>query len=190
MMFAFTAFFLTVNHLYLTFASPIASKDSVADGQSLNLTHALAKRDYTPTDQLCNEPDDWLHRNCLTTTSDRAWVDSCLHIDDDEDDDVEYWEQGECPPGTMCMNTYSPPPDSIPTIICMFRPTGFTDLPRTNGDRPPPAGQVGVTEVQNSYTPIAMERIVSVPIKHNIARASVSAFIEGMYQTSTDNFFY
>jgi len=168
----FTTIFLTTNH-YSTFASPIASEEGV---QLLNLTHALAKRDYVPVDQLCNEPTDWLSRNCLSSQLDQVWLDNCM--DDQED---EYSKLGICPPGTMCMNTYSPPPDYFPTIICMIRPLGPAGNPSGN---PPANGQAGLYQVSNANDSTAVERIVSVELGKDVLAGAVSALIEGMYHIS------
>jgi hypothetical protein len=166
-----TIIFLTVNNLYSTFASPIASEDGVAAGQLLNLTHALAKREFVPVDQLCTDPEHWLYRNCLSWLLDSAWIDSCLG-----DDDVEYEKLGSCPLGTLCMNTYSPPPDYTPTIICMARPERLNGNPSGN---PPANGQVGsiYLSVANVSTPA-----ISVELARAVKGAAVSAFIEGTYR--------
>jgi hypothetical protein len=174
----FTIIFVTINHLYSTFASPIASEEGVAAGQSLNLTHALAKRDYVPVDQLCDEPEDWLSRSCFSVLLDQAYLDTCMY------ENLE-WKLGSCPPGTMCMNTYSPPPDVSPTIICMIRPLGPAGNPSGN---PPANGQVGYQQVSNVGNTAPVERIVSVELEKAVRVGAVSAFIEGTYKISQSIF--
>ncbi|KIM86070.1 hypothetical protein PILCRDRAFT_333260 [Piloderma croceum F 1598] len=167
-----TAIFLTINHLYSTFASPIASEAGLAAGQSLNLTHALAKRDsdYVPVDQLCNVPEDWLFRNCFSAYLDKVYVDECM------DDYEVYWKLGSCPQGTMCMNTFGPPPDYIPTIICLNIPLGPAGNPSGN---PPANGQVGYQQVSNAGNAAPVECIVSVELENDVTAGAVSAIIEG-----------
>jgi hypothetical protein len=169
----FTTIFLTINNLYSTFASPIASEDGVAAGQLLNLTHALAKRDYVPVDQLCEDRAHWLFRNCLSWLLDSAWIDTCLG-----EDEVGYDKLGGCPVGTMCMNTYSPPPDYTPTIICMIRPSGPNGNPSGN---PPANGQVGYYRLSEQGISDSTTAI-SVALVRAVKRAAVSAFIEGTYK--------
>jgi len=161
----FTTIFLTANHLYSTFASPVASEGGVAAGQSLNLTHSLAKRVNIPADQLCRQPSDWVGRMCLYEIDDGAWADRCLG-----DDLVKYWRDGHCPPNLICMNKLTDP--EVITITCISRPSEAS----TSGSNQI-TGVVPITNV-NSIRPA--EKIVSVAIDKKISLASVSAMIEGM----------
>jgi len=167
----FTTIFLTINHLHSTIASPIVSEEGVVAGQSLNLTHALAKREYVPVDQLCDEPEDWLSRSCFSAQGDRAYVDTCMNEDLDET-----WMLGRCPVGTICMNTFSPPPEYDPTIICMIRPLALAGNPSGN---PPANGQVGCQQVSNAGNGAPVERMVSVELGKAVTAGAISAYIEG-----------
>ena len=162
----FTTIFVTIDHLYSTFASPIASEEGVAAGQSLNLTHALAKRNWYPVDQLCDEPEDWTFRVCFSAHLDQAYMDECVNIDGDV-----YWKLGACPRDIMCMNTFGPPPNYSRTAICMNRPLNSAGNPSGN---PPANGQVGYYRLaeQGISTPA-----VSVELVRAVKGAAVSAFI-------------
>jgi hypothetical protein len=161
----FTTIFLTANHLYSTFASPIASEGSVAAGKSHNLTHSLAKRVTPPADQLCRQPSDWVGRMCLYTVNDRAWADRCVG-----DDHVKYWRHGQCPPNLICMNKLGGP--ELLTITCIGRPSEAS----TSGSNQ----QTGVVPVTNAASIRPAEKVVSVGVDKVISLASVSAMIEGM----------
>ena len=173
-------FFLTVNHLFPIFALRSVTKDNVSAGQSLSLTHVLAKRDWFPTDQTCHDPEDWHSRSCVAQAVDRIWYDTCVDIDED----VSYG-LGICPEDTICMNTYGPEPDQTPTIACVIRPTCDACKPSITGGPPPANGQTGTYRIgtnDNSIKPPL--RAVSVTMESSISGASVTAFIEGTYQTS------
>jgi hypothetical protein len=177
----FTTAFLAVNHLYSTFASPMVSKDGVAVGHSLNMTHSLAKRDWAPPDQKCRQADDWVVRRCQTLTSDLAWEDLCVTTDGTF---VEiYTGQGFCPFGTICINALFESIDpfdlwSEGIIVCIARPTSIMVLVITtyglqqNGVEVIGA-QTGITDPSHTT--------VSVTLKNRIPGASVSAFLEGTY---------
>jgi hypothetical protein len=166
-----TTIFLT--HLYPILAFPLVSKDDVAAGQSLDLTNALVKRQrYFPADQKCDDPQDWYGRNCLTIL-DQAWLDSCI-----TEEDVDYWRLGSCPDDTMCMDSFTPPPEEAPTIMCVIRPTCDGCKPDIRGGPPSEGGQVGVYHVADR------RRSVSVEIVDTISQATVTAFMEGTYQIS------
>jgi hypothetical protein len=158
----FTSVFLTINHLYSTFASPTVPKGDV--GESLNLTHQLVKRDYIPPDQLCDAPAHWVRRVCRTEFGDRAWSDSCRVVD-------FYWRMGACPLNTMCQNTLA---DNglKQTINCVDRPT--------TSSRSAPDHQCGVYKAGNRGSTDPAERIISVTLDSNYADATVSAFMEGI----------
>jgi hypothetical protein len=176
----FTAIFLTVNHLFPIFALPTVSKENVLAGQSLTLTHVLAKRDWFPADQTCNDPEDWHSRNCVAQEVDKIWYDTCIDIDGD----VTYgW--GTCPDNTICMDTYGPEPDQAPTITCVIRPTCDACKPSIAAGPPPVSGQIGVYKVGKDHYSIRPQlRAVSVTMETSISKASVTAFMEGTYQTS------
>jgi hypothetical protein len=174
-----TTILLTINHLYSTFASPIASEEGVAAGRSLSLTHTLAKRSWHPVDQLCDEPDDWVTRKCFTAVFDQAYLDECLNIGSEM-----YWKVGGCPQGTICMNTFGPPPWYTRTIICLNRPSGLAGNPSGN---PPANGQAGYQQVSN-FGNTATARIVSVELGKNVTAGAVSAIIEGTYKISQSIF--
>ncbi|KIM73568.1 hypothetical protein PILCRDRAFT_15148 [Piloderma croceum F 1598] len=161
----FIAIFLTVNCLYSTSALPTVSGGGIAAGQSLNLTHSLAKRAEIPPDQKCHQPSDWIGRRCMIEfgNGDDTWADQCLG-----DDRVLYWELGTCPPNTMCTNKFILP-ETI-TIVCINRPAGITD---TGANQ-----QTGVAQIGASAEP-AREHIVSIPVLNPIPGASVSVFMEG-----------
>jgi len=166
----FTTIFVTANHLYSTFASPTVSKSDGAIGQSLNQTHSLAKRVFTPMDQKCREPEDWNLRRCVTGSGDRAWEDQCINHDV-----VEYYVPGTCPEDTMCMNILSPEPEAALTIACVGPPN---EKSQSNSE---PNSQTGVISILNSTygngSPI--NRTISIPLVKAIPEASVSAFMEG-----------
>ena len=176
----FTTIFLTVNHLFPIFALPPVSKDNISASQSLSLTHVLVKRDWSPADQTCDDPDDWHSRNCVAQAVDRIWYDTCV----DADEDVRYgW--GICPEDTICMDTYGPEPDQAPTIACVIRPTCDGCKPSILGGPPPAKGQTGTYQVGKiNYALQPQKRAVSVTMKTSISGASVTSFMEGMYQTS------
>ena len=166
----FTTIFLTVNHLFTTFALPPVSKDNVSAGQSLGLTHVLAKRDWTPADQKCNDPEDWYARNCVTKEVDKIWYDSCMNDDGDE-----YYRWGVCPDETICMDTYGPEPDQAPTITCVIRPTCDACKPSITGGPPPANGQTGVYQLGDPYEIRPPLRAISVTMETSISGASVTA---------------
>lgn len=161
----FTTVFLIINHLYLTFASPIVSKGNVTAGQSFSLTHSLVKRVEIPSDQKCHQLSDWVGRSCVIEFGDQSWADTCLG-----DDFVKYWKLGSCPENTMCTNKFILP-ETI-TIVCIDRPSGVAN---TGADQ-----QTGVADLGAATEP-AMEHVVSIPILNPISGASVSALIEGTY---------
>lgn len=165
----FATIFLTVNHLYPAFASPIESSDSV---QSLNLTHRL----YVPPDQLCASSGHWLSRACVNDYDDRIWEDACVDKTNPQNV-VEYYKFGSCPQYTMCTNTLSPPPKPENTIACVGRP------PNPTGDEGRivvSAGrQVGVYRVGSAFHLNPLDRLVPVRIVNPISLATVSAFLEG-----------
>jgi hypothetical protein len=166
----FTTVFLTVNfHLHSTFASP--TKGSVAPRHSLNLTHSLAKREYVPADQACAAPEEWVYRNCVSEISDREWLDTC-----DDNEGNPYWVYGRCPEDKICMDTYSIPPDSIPTISCIDRPTQKDETQQA-----PKKMQTGVIAVGKPFQPGSTSHIQSVPIVQAMQGASITALLEGTY---------
>ena len=176
----FTTIFLTVNHLFPVFALPPVTKDNVLAGQSLSMTHVLAKRDWSPPDQTCDEPEHWNARHCVAEAVDRIWYDACI----DMDGDVSYGF-GICPEDTICMDTYGPEPDFPATIACVIRPTCDACKPSITGESPPANGQTGTYQIgtyDHSIKPTL--RSVSVTMGSSISGASVTAFIEGTYQTS------
>jgi hypothetical protein len=162
----FTTIFLIINHLHSTVASLVVSKDD--DGQSLNLTHSLAKSNYIPSDQKCSAAAQWQSRTCQPTSSDRTWADKCL-VTFGAMSTTSY-VYSSCPLNTMCSNILSPAPDYKQTITCIDRPEDVTELPGN--------GQTGVFVVGSD---VARVHIVPVPVLSVIAQASVSALIEGMY---------
>ena len=175
----FTTIFLTINHLFAIFALPPVSKDNILAGQSHNLTHTLAKRDWFPADQTCNDPADWHSRNCVAQEVDKIWYDTCI----DADGDVSYgW--GICPDETICMDTYGPEPDLAPTITCAIRPTCDACKPTITGGPPPVSGQTGVQQVNTNYAINPELRGVSITMETSISGASVTAFLEGTYKSS------
>ena len=119
----FTTTFLTLNHIYSIFASdsPIVS-NGIATDQSLNLTHALARRVVVPPDQQCDQIDDWLERRCLTDEHGYGgWVDKCM-----DDSGYAYEKVDSCPIGMVCRNTRTlqdplAPNDYGRTIYCRPR---------------------------------------------------------------------
>jgi hypothetical protein len=162
----FIAIFLIVNHLHSTVASLIVSK--VDGGQSLNLTHSLAKRDYTPNDQRCGDASRWRTRKCRPATSDRTWEDECVTTFGGMT--ITTYVLSSCPLNTICSNILSPAPDYKQTIACNDRPEGETE---SSG-----SGQTGVIAVGSVVTRM---HTVLVPVLSRVAQASVSALIEGMY---------
>ena len=170
--------FLTVNHLSPIFALPPVSKDNVSAGQSLNLTHVLAKRDWFPADQKCDEPEHWHARNCVAEEVDRIWYDSCL-----DEEDIPYYGWGICPEDTICMDTYGPLPDQAPTITCVIRPSCDACKPNITGGPPPLNGQTGVYQLGDPYEIRPPLRGISVTMETSISGASVTAFLEGTFQT-------
>ena len=166
-----TTIFLT--HLYPILAFPLVFKDDVAVGQSLNLTNALMKcQHYLPTDQKCNNPQDWYGRNCLTIL-DQVWLDLCI-----TEDDIDYWRFGNCLDDTMCMDSYTPPPEEAPTIMCVIHPICNGCKPDIHGGPPLEGRQVGVYHVADCRCSISVE------IVDTISQATVTAFMEGTYQIS------
>src|ERR1700729_2659204 len=170
----FTTTFLTGNHLYATFASPMASKGDVAAGQSLNLTQSLAKRVYSPPDTLCRPTIGWVQRQCLDIVDDLTWVDTCLGLDAYLHPYV-YVTFGFCPIGKICMNTFAPSgspggPPLVRVIFCMDRPSIFTNSI--------PGLQTGVTMVTSTNS---LHTNIEVPLVNSISAASVSAVLEGTY---------
>lgn len=173
----FTTIFLTVNHFHPIFALPPVSKDNVSTGQSLSLTHVLAKRVWTPPDQTCNEPEDWDARHCVAAAVDKIWYDSCI----DAEGDVSYgW--GICPDTTICMNVYGPEPDQAPTIACVYRPSCDSCRPTIAAGPPPASGQTGM-HLFGAWNIRPQILRFQVIMDKSISGASVTAFIEGTYQT-------
>jgi hypothetical protein len=160
----FTAIFLIVNHLHSTVASLIVSKD---DDQSLNLAHSLAKRDFVPPDQRCSNPANWVSRRCILGSDDRAWQDECVTRFGAAT--ITTYVISSCPVNTMCSNTLSPEPDYRLIIACINRPEGQVERP--------PNRQTGVFRVGSDFTQV---HTVLVPVLGLLARATVSALIEGM----------
>jgi hypothetical protein len=159
-----------INHLYSTFASPIVSRGGVAAGQSLKLMHSLAKRVYIPPDQLCDNPDDWVSRECVTGLSDLEWEDNC-HTDAD----VIYLRVGECPEDTMCQNTLvqdENDEEPIETISCISRPR--------NNNVVAPDQQSGVSRLSNTSSGESgpSQRTLSVMVETNLVDATVSGLVE------------
>ena len=176
---SFATIFLTVNHLFPIFALPPMSKDNVSASPSLSPTHALVKRDWFPADQTCDEPEEWHARNCVAEEVDRIWYDSCLDMED-----IPYYGWGICPDDTICMDTYGPAPDYAPTISCVIRPRCDGCKPNITGGPPPTSGQTGVYTVGDTYSVRPLRRAVSVTMETSVSEASVTAFMEGTYQTS------
>ena len=167
--------FLSVNHFYPIFALPQVSKDNVS---SLDLTHVLAKRDWAPADQTCNEPEDWNARHCVAGEVDKIWYDECI----DAEGDVTYgW--GICPDETICMNTYGPEPDLEPTIACVYRPSCDGCTPSIAAGPPPARGQTGTHVFGATFA--LRPQLLGLPVvmDTSISKASITAFIEGTYQT-------
>lgn len=168
----FTIFSITINHLYSTCASPIVSKGA---GQLLNLTHPLAKCVNIPPDQLCDNPGDWVRRECVTGLSDLEWEDTCL-----PDHGSIYWRVGECTDDTMCQNTLTQDlgdEEPVETISCIERPR--------NNSQVAPDEQSGVYGVSNT-SHSSHSRTVSVIVETNLVDATVSGLVEGMYRIPTD----
>jgi hypothetical protein len=97
----------------------------------------------------------------------------------------ETWMLGSCPVGTICMNTFSPPPEYDPTIICMIRPLALAGNPSGN---PPANGQVGCQQVSNAGNAAPVERMVSVELGKAVTAGAISAYIEGTYKISQSIF--
>jgi hypothetical protein len=174
----FTTTFLTVNHIYATFASPMPYKGDVAASQSLNLTHSLAslaKRAFLPPDTLCRPTKGWIDRECSDIVDDRTWLDSCIRTVYLEPE--VYLTAGSCPIGTMCVNKMSPSgflpgqgPSLVRNIECIGRPSIFNNFS--------PGVQIGVQAV-NNHGATGNYPTVRVPIARGILKASVSALLEG-----------
>jgi hypothetical protein len=160
----FTNIFLIVNHLHSTVASLIVSKDD--DGQSLNLTHSLAKRDYYPPDYLCGRASYWRSRTCRSSVNDYAWADKCVAIFGATI--ITSYPESICPVNTMCSNIWTPPPNPKQTIACIDRPVAVAESSSH--------GQTGVFQVGGGGV-----HTVLVPMVSLLAQVSVSALIEGMY---------
>jgi hypothetical protein len=160
-----------INNFYATSASPMLSADGVAGGESLDLrTNSVAN--YVPDDQKCPQPSLWYGRGCHPDRGDRAWYDVCRY---NPGQNVFYTKPGTCPENTMCQDTITQDdedPEPRDTVSCIERPT--------NTNQVHPNQQVGVYIVEGSGTTDA-QRVVSVGIELNLARASVTALIEGAY---------
>ena len=175
----FTTIFLTINHLFPIFVLPPVSKDNISAGQLLNLTHTLAKRDWLPEDQMCNDPEDWHSRNCVAQEVDKIWCDTCIDVDGV----VSYgWEI--CPDKTICMDTFGPEPDLAPTITCVILPTCNACTPSITGGPPPVSVQTRVQQVNMNYAINPELHIVSITMETSKSGASVTVFLEGTYQSS------
>ena len=180
----FIVIFLTVNHLQSTFASPIVSEDTIDDGQLLELTDTVATQAeaVAPPGQLCDRPLQWRSRRCIASQLDRAWVDRCRRPGENH----WYYRFGSCPADKMCINTLFrrvQHGQSFLTrnIYCLGRP-------KTRIEKPValikvPSGQVGVIPI-NTFDQVFKNPDISVVVESTIGNASITALIEGTYQTS------
>ena len=177
---AFTTTLLTINHLYLILVLPLASANPVPASDSLNVTHVLAKRAWYPITQLCENPEDWVARECVGgKIFDRAWRDECV----DHEGDVDY-DWGQCPTDSVCVDTIHKQGDNLyQTIMCINRPNKEAQQPNTSS-KPPPSGQCGVQVVSGAYTLRPAVRTVPVEITQAISGAAITSFIEGTYKIS------
>jgi hypothetical protein len=164
----FTTIFLTINYLYSTFASLIVSNGDVATGQSLNVTHLLAKRQWAPADQKCTTPAQWQSRVCRPTIGDRAWEDRCRGPTGGEV--IRYVLSLCSDPNTICSNQIY---QNKETILCIPRPVAQSQVPAPNQ-------QTGVSQFGSIYD-LNVEHIQSVTLTNDISLASVSALLEGTY---------
>ena len=179
----FTTIVLTGHHLYPILASPLVAKDDFAGGQSLNYPHILAKpkragASFIPPDFACNTRSQWRARQCKGGADDKVWVDICAFPSGQN----TYTREGVCPDNTMCMNKYSIL--SALMVRCVERPQSQTTAPVTGGTQVTADGQVGVYRISNIFGLSPEQRNVSVPITKIISTASVTAYIEGTYQSS------
>jgi len=165
----FTTIFLTINYLHSTFASPIVSNGDVATGQSLNVTHSLAKRQWAPADQKCTTPAQWQSRVCRPTIGDRAWEDRCRGPNGAEV--IRYVLSLCSDENTICSNIIYQ--NMIETIECIPRPVAQSQVPAPNQ-------QTGVSPFGSNYD-LNVEHIQSVTLTNDISLASVSALLEGTY---------
>jgi hypothetical protein len=164
----FTTIFLTINHLYSTFALPVVLNGDVATGQSLNVTrHSLAKRWY-PADQKCATPAQWVSRVCRPTIGDRAWEDRCRGPNGGEV--IRYVLSLCSDPNTICSNQIY---QNKETILCIPRPVAQSQVPAPNQ-------QTGVSQFGSIYD-LNVEHIQPVTLTNDISLASVSALLEGTY---------
>jgi hypothetical protein len=156
---------LTVNNPYSTFASPIVSNGDVATGQSLNVTHLLAKRWY-PDDQQCADPARWRRRICKPLIGDRAWEDQCTGPNGVKS---MHMAIRVCPENTICSDIIR---NYQITIVC-------NDIPAIE-NVPGPSQQTGVAIFGAVYQPNVQFR-ESVTLLNDIKAASVYALLEGTY---------
>jgi len=177
---AFTTTLLTINHLYLILALLLASANAAPTNHSLNVTHVLAKRQWYPITQLCQNPEDWVARECVGgRVFDRAWRDECV----DDDGDVDY-DWGECPTDSVCVDTiHSQNNQLYQTITCITRPNKEAQPPNTSS-QPPPTGQCGIQLVSGAYTLRPAVRTVPIEITQAISGAAITSFMEGTYKIS------
>ncbi|KIM83715.1 hypothetical protein PILCRDRAFT_7114 [Piloderma croceum F 1598] len=134
----FTTIFLTINYLYSTFASPVVLNGDVATGQSLKVTHSLAKRWY-PDDQKCATPAQWVSRVCRPTIGDRAWEDRCTGPNGGV---VIRYALSLCSDeNTICSNIIY---QFQQTILCVPRPVAQSQVPAPNQ-------QTGVSQFGGIY---------------------------------------
>lgn len=175
----FTTIVLTGNHLYPILASPLVAKD---DFQSLNYPHILAKpkraSTFIPADFACNTRSQWRARQCKGGADDTVWVDTCAFPSGKN----TYTREGVCPDNTMCMNKYSIL--SALMVRCVERPQSKTGAPVTGGTQVTADGQVGVYPVSTFFSEEPEQLNVSVAITKTISTASVTAYLEGTYQSS------
>jgi hypothetical protein len=156
---------LTVNNAYSTFASPIVSNGNVAAGQSLTVTHVLAKRWY-PDDQQCAKPERWRRRECTPLVGDRAWQDLCTGPQGDE---IMHYVTRVCPENTICAD-----------IIINYRYTIACNAIPAVENVAGPSQQTGVAIFGQVYQP-NMQFREPVTLMNDINTASVYALLEGTY---------
>ena len=175
---AFTTTLLTINHLYFILVFPLASANAIPARDSLNVTHVLAKRQWYPINQLCQNAEEWVARQCVGgKIFDRAYRDECV----DHNGEVDY-DWGECPTDSVCVDTIHSQNDLLyPTITCITRPNKEAQQPNTSY-KPPPTGQCGVQVVSGAYTLRPAVRTVPIEITQAISGAAITSFIEGTYK--------
>ena len=177
----FTTTLLTIGHLDLILASPLASTNDVpTTRRSPNLTHVLAKRQWYPINQLCESPEHWVSRECVGgRLFDRAWRDECV----DDMGEVDY-DWGQCPHNTVCVETIHSHNDRLyQNIACITRPNKEAQKPNSTY-QPPPTGQCGIQVVSGADTLLPSVRTVPIKIQKAISRAAVTSFMEGTYKIS------